>query len=138
MGVDGIADNLREASRRASANSLFGRLALEDAPGELACFADRLTVLFPWGSLLRAVALAEANGLARLRDMCRPGADVRFVFEVRSDVSELERRYFDAGLALRATPMPVEAARGLPTTWAKKLGFSGKPRSFSEFRGRAV
>jgi len=63
---------------------------------------------------------------------------VRFLFELHSDRSELGRRYLDAGLALSGTPIPVEAARALPTTWAKKLGFSGKPRSFWEFRGRAV
>jgi hypothetical protein len=32
----------------------------------------------------------------------------------------------------------VEDARDLPTTWAKKLGYSGKPRSFHDFRGRAI
>ena len=63
---------------------------------------------------------------------------MRFLFELHSDRSELGRRYLDAGLVLSGTPIPVEAARALPTTWAKKLGFSGKPRSFWEFRGRAV
>ena len=138
VGVDAIADNLRDASRRASPNSLFGRLALEDAPGELAGFADRLTVLFPWGSLLRAVFEPEMDGLARLRGICRPGADVRFILEVGSDPRDLERRYLDAGLAMVGTPLPVETARALPTTWAKKLGFSGRPRTFCEFRGPAI
>ncbi len=136
VGVDAIADNLRDASRRALPNSLFGRLALEDAPGELVGLADRLTVLFPWGSLLRAIADAEPGPLARLRAICRPGADVRFVFELACDPRDLERRYLDAGLALAGTPLPVERARAIPTTWAKKLGFSGRPRSFWEFRGR--
>ena len=63
---------------------------------------------------------------------------MRFVFELHSDRSELERRYLDAGLALSGTPIPVEAARALPTTWVKNLGLSGKSRSFWEFRGRAV
>jgi 16S rRNA (adenine(1408)-N(1))-methyltransferase len=138
LGVDAIADNLRDASRRAAPNALLGRLALEDAPGELAGFAHRLTVLFPWGSLLRAVAVPEPHSLATLRAICRPGADVRFVFEASSDPQPLERAYRDAGLALRGCALPVEAARVLPTTWAKKLGYSGKPRSFWNFRGVAV
>ncbi len=137
VGVDAISENMREVSRRSGPNSVFGRLALEDAPGELVGFADRLTVLFPWGSLLRAVTLAEPDGLARLRAICRPGADVRFVFEIHSDPA-LERRYLEADLALSGTPLPGEVARALPTTWAKKLGFSGKPRSFWDFRGRAL
>ncbi len=138
IGVDAIPDNLRDASRRAQSNCLFGRLSLEDAPGELAGFADRLTVLFPWGSLLRAVSLAEPGPLARLGAMCKPGAEVCFLFELGSDSHTLERAYLDHGFALSGRPVPVEAARALPTTWAKKLGFSGKNRSFWEFRGRAV
>jgi hypothetical protein len=50
----------------------------------------------------------------------------------------LESRFLEAGLALSGRPLPLEAARALPTTWAKKLGFSGKQRSFREFKGRAV
>jgi 16S rRNA (adenine(1408)-N(1))-methyltransferase len=138
VGVDAIADNLRDASRRALPNCLFGRLALEDAPGELAGLADRLTVLFPWGSLLRAVSAPDVAGISRLRAICRAGAEVRFLFELDSDPQALERRYLEAGLALGGTPVPVETARTLPTTWAKKLGFSGKNRAFWEFRGRAA
>jgi len=136
VGVDAIADNLREASRRAGPNALFGRLALEDAPADLAGFADRLTVLFPWGSLLRAVAGDDLAALARLRGICKPGVEVRFVFEpVRAD---LERLHRDAGFALSGRSLRVEEARDLPTTWAKKLGYSGRPRSFRDFRGRAI
>jgi 16S rRNA (adenine(1408)-N(1))-methyltransferase len=138
VGVDAIAENLRDGSRRASANAVFGRLALEQAPGQLVAFADRLTVLFPWGSLLRAVANAEACDLARLRGICKPGSEVRFIFELNSGAAELERRYWEAGLALRGAALPVEAARALPTTWAKKLGFSGRPRPFWEFHGQAI
>jgi 16S rRNA (adenine(1408)-N(1))-methyltransferase len=136
VGVDAIADNLREASRRAGPNALFGRLALEDAPGEFAGFADRLTVLFPWGSLLRAVAAADVAALARLRGICKPGAEVRFVFE--PGPADLELPHRDAGFALSGRSLRVEEARDLPTTWAKKLGYSGRQRSFREFVGRAI
>ncbi len=136
VGVDAIADNLRDASRRAGANALFGRLALEEAPGELAGLADRLTILFPWGSLLRAVTSAEPDALARLRALCKAGAEVRFLFELVSDAHSIESRYREAGLALSGQPVTIEEARALPTTWSKKLGFSGKQRSFWEFRGR--
>src|SRR5256885_1980145 len=106
-----MTDNLRDASRRAGTNAVFRRLAVEDFPGELAGFADRLTVLFPWGSLLRPVTLAEPDGLARLRGTCRSGADVRLVFELQPDPPDLERHYLDAGIALSRTPVPVAAAR---------------------------
>ncbi len=135
IGVGAIADNLHRTSRRAEPNVLFGRLALDDAPGELAGLADGLTVLFPWGSLLSAVALAQPAPLARLRAMCKPGAEVRFVFEFASDPRALEALYEQAGFALCGQPLSVAEARAAPTTWAKKLGFSRKPRSFWEFKG---
>ena len=100
--------------------------------------ADSLTVLFPWGSLLRALAGPEHAGLLRLRAMCKPGAEVRFLFELDADWHPFEARYREAGLSLRGRIVPVEEARLVPTTWAKKLGFSGRPRSFREFRGKAI
>jgi len=138
IGTDAIADNLRDASRRAAGNVLFARLSLEDAPAALAAFADRLTILFPWGSLLRAVADGEGDLLQRLRALCKPGADVRFVFELSSEPRNLERRYLEAGLALSGRALSLDEARALPTTWAKKLGYSGRQRSFWEFRGTAA
>ena len=97
-----------------------------------------MTVLFPWGSLLRAVALPEPGPLARLRALCKPGAEVRLVFEPASGIDSLGGAYLDAGLALRGREMSVEEARSLPSTWAKKLGYSGRPRRFCDFQGRAV
>jgi 16S rRNA (adenine(1408)-N(1))-methyltransferase len=138
IGVDAIADNLRDASRRAGSNAVFGRLALAEAPGVLAGLADRLTVLFPWGSLLRALAEPERVRLAQLRALCRPGAEVRFVFEPRSEPRGLEPLYREVGLAVSGRAVPAAEARALPTTWAKKLGFSRKRRTLWELRGRIV
>lgn len=132
-----MTDNLRAASRRAASNALFGRLALADSPGELAGFADRLTVLFPWGSLLDAVSGRDPLGLANLRGTCRPGASVRFLLELASGPGELPRLLAEAGLDLRARSVNVEEARSLPTTWAKKLGYSGRTRAFWELGGVA-
>jgi hypothetical protein len=86
-----------DASRRAGGNVLFARLALENAPAALAGLVDRLTVLFPWGSLLRALAEPQPDALASLRALCTPGAEVRFVFEVATDTRSLEARYREAG-----------------------------------------
>jgi len=138
IGTDAIADNLRDASRRAARNIVFARLSLENAPAEIAGLAHTLTVLFPWGSLLRAVAHAEREALQRLRALCKPGAEVFFVFGPSSDARALESRYREAGLALSGRMMPLDEARALPTAWAKKLGYSGRARTFWEFRGKAA
>jgi 16S rRNA (adenine(1408)-N(1))-methyltransferase len=164
IGVDAAVEALRETSRKLGAkpargglpNALCGRLALADAPGELAGLADRLTVLLPWGELLAAVARPDVGGLARLRGLCREGAGLRVVFGhgpeaeagvVRelglpafseSSLAMLEARYREAGFEVHARWMPLEEVRALPTTWAKRLAFSGHARTFVEVRGRAL
>lgn len=163
IGVDANADNLREASRRAAAkparggrpNARFGRLALAEAPGELAGLADELTVLLPWGDLLRAVALAERAALGNLRGIARTGATVDIVFGFGAadraataalalpeagalGLGELVARYREAGFAVAARVASAAEVAELPTTWARKLAFSDKARRFWRLRGRAI
>ena len=165
IGVDAVAENLRAAARKLAAkpargglpNALLGRLALADAPGALEGLADRLTVLLPWGALLAAVARPEADGLAALRAICREGAAVRFVFGYGTEadgtrVKELAlpaidddgglgalcAQYRAAGFAVRARGVGISEIRALPTTWAKRLAFSGRERPFVEVNGRAL
>jgi 16S rRNA (adenine(1408)-N(1))-methyltransferase len=115
--------------------------------------ADELTVLFPWGRLLAAIARAEGDALGRVRALCKPAAAVRFVFGYGAAdagaVSALPalsdpgfgdavaRRYREVGLAVTARVMTAEGICALPTTWAKTLAFSGKARTFWELRGCA-
>jgi 16S rRNA (adenine(1408)-N(1))-methyltransferase len=165
IGVDAVAENLRAQARRLAAkpargglpNALLGRLVLADAPGALEGLADRLTVVLPWGALLAAVARPEVDGLTALRAICRQGAAIRFVFGYGSEadgtrvkelalpaidddagLAALSARYRATGFAVRARAVSVADIRALPTTWAKRLAFSGRPRPFVEVSGRAV
>ncbi len=113
-------------------------------------------MLLPWGSLLRAVACAERDGLARLRQLCRTGAEVRFVFGYgASDASSiqelglpsldqpqflvrLESGYREAGFEVKAAEISREAIRALSTSWSGRLAFSGSERRFIELRGHAT
>lgn len=162
IGTDANAEGLREISRRASGkpargglpNVLFARLSLEDAPGELAQLAGAITVLFPWGSLLRAVAVPECEALRKLALIGKPGARFRFLHgygigsEARaveelglpalggpSTLRALENAYADAGLQVKARYISREEV-ALITTWAKKLAFSDRERQFVELSGR--
>lgn len=75
---------MAETSRRAAAkpsrggfeNAMFLQASLETLRGELDGLADQLTVNFPWGSLLRAVALPEPALLQKLAALAKPGADL--------------------------------------------------------------
>jgi hypothetical protein len=165
IGVDAAVEAMRETSRKLAGksarggfpNALCGRLALADAPGELAGLADRLTVLLPWGGLLAAIARPEVAGLSRLRGLCRDGAELRVVFGygaaagidatvvtelalpelTDSILTTLAAGYLDAGFVVTPRRLPIEDVRALPTTWAKRLAFSGHDRIFIEVRGRA-
>jgi 16S rRNA (adenine(1408)-N(1))-methyltransferase len=162
FGVDANASALREVSRRARAkparggasNALFGVLSLENAPGELAGLVDVLTVLLPWGSLLRAVAQPDPVLLPRLLALLRPTLGTfRFVFGYGPsdrDAAELPSLFdegaFDAlvapyqaagGVAARARTLDATEVRRLRTTWANRLTFSGHVRRFVEISGAA-
>jgi len=134
---------------------LFGRLSLEDAPGELVQLADAITVLFPWSALLRAVAVPEREALRKLALIGKPGARVRFLYgygigrEARaleelglpalggsSILHALEIAYADVGLQIEGRYVSREEIALLQTTWAKKIAFSNAARLFVELSGR--
>ena len=140
IGVDACRENLRDASRRALPNALYlvaNALAL---PGELDGLATRLTINFPWGSLLRGL-LDEESGLPlRLSRLAHEGALV----EVRLNAGALAEAgcALDDGArhvrrALRAADFIVSAEetlgprelRAVPTTWAQRLAFGRDPRA---------
>jgi 16S rRNA (adenine(1408)-N(1))-methyltransferase len=77
IGIDADARTMAERSRRAAAapakggypNALFVASGVELLPPELDGIADRVTVRFPWGSLLRGaigVDTAVSGSIARL------------------------------------------------------------------------
>jgi hypothetical protein len=68
---------------------------------------------------------------APIRDLALPAID-------DGACARLEAAYRYAGLAVRARPLSHDELRALPTTWAKKLAFSGQDRRFVELRGHVV
>ena len=104
-------------------------------PGPFEGVASSLTVLFPWGSLLQAVATAEPEGLARIRALCRPGAtiDVVTAIDPVTDAAELARlgiSDFDLELVAKlwretgfecVETMPLGAEHPYQTTWWRKI-----------------
>src|SRR5205814_10027681 len=97
----------------------------------------------------------DVGALARLRGLCREGAELRVVFghgpkvdaaAVRdlalpelsdTGLARLEARYREAQFEVRARRMPLEERRAVPTTWSKRPAFSGHARTFVEVRGGA-
>jgi 16S rRNA (adenine(1408)-N(1))-methyltransferase len=133
IGVDANADLLREISHRASRkparggvpNALFGRLSLEESPGELAQLAAlgkpgaRIRFLYGYGATregrkVDALGLPEIGGSSALR--------------------ALERAYSAAGFEVRGRYVSCEEVALVQSAWAKKLAFSGVERVFVELR----
>ncbi len=146
--------SLRKPARGGVPNALFGRLSLEDAPGELIRLADVLTVLFPWGALLRAVAAPELGALRKLAAIGKPGARVSFLYgyEANRDARALDElglpdlgapsalrilqaAYAAAGLQVQARYASRKEVALTESTWAKKLAFSGSERVFVALEG---
>lgn len=109
---------MAEASLRAArpdrkgglANALFLVAAAEALPAELRGRADEVTILFPWGSLLRATLAYESAGVAACGIASLLGEDgtVRALLSV--DVRDR------LGLA----PLSVGDASGLAARWAAR------------------
>jgi hypothetical protein len=145
VGIDACRENLHQCSRTAPANALYliaNALAL---PRELDGLATRLTINFPWGSLLLGL-LDEATGFPeRLAALAQPGAliEVRLNAGALAEVgwpldagaARIRRALGAAGFDVRPPVAlgPMEL-RACPTTWARRLAFGRDPRAV-ELRG---
>jgi SAM-dependent methyltransferase len=134
IGVDAEASAMADASRKAAAsvnkrglpNAFFVAESAERLPGALAGRADLVTVVLPWGSLLRGVLAAETTIAAGLRELLKPNGElVLFLSEIeRAQVGALVDRL--QGLA----PVEVREATEsdvaeLSSGWARRLGIPG-------------
>jgi 16S rRNA (adenine(1408)-N(1))-methyltransferase len=141
VGVDACRENLREASRKAPPNALYviaNALALPKE--ELSGMASKVTINFPWGTLLTGLLDGEPMLLEGLLAIARPGA----ALEVRLNAGALaEAGYtlesggarvrqvlyeggFDVGDLVR---QDARELRQCPTTWAKRLAYGRDPRA---------
>jgi 16S rRNA (adenine(1408)-N(1))-methyltransferase len=138
IGVDADAASMVEISRRAARerlpNALFVVASVEDLPPELDEVADIVRIHFPWGSLLRGIATADATIVGPLARVCGIGGavtalvsimdrDARVGARLPDDPAALARGFARHGLALTemrpATQDEVVSAR---SSWAKRLG----------------
>ncbi len=131
----------RKTSKGGLPNVLFVQAAVENLPEELNSAADEIHIHFPWGSLLRAVVMADENVLNSLRRICAPECLVEIVIGIdeERDKSEIERlelpqlssdylenvlipKYRAAGFEIidKGILLPADWSK-LETSWARKL-----------------
>ncbi|MBI3748559.1 MAG: hypothetical protein HY262_06915 [Chloroflexi bacterium] len=90
IGIDANAAAMAESSRRAArgrgarrlTNTWFGVESAEALPGPLADVASTVTVVMPWGSLLRGVLGLEAAVLVGIASIVAPAGRVEILASV--------------------------------------------------------
>jgi len=137
VGIDANAAGMGPAARRAARpktllpNAVFVVASAESLPRELVGVADRVTVQFPWGSLLRGVLAGDGNILGNLAMIAAPDAALTILWSVidrdRGTLGSVptrpsEERFGAAGFDVRDV-LPATAAdlHGTGSTWAKRL-----------------
>ncbi len=140
IGVEPNHASLVDVSRRRrprdllESNVCFVLGSWQDLPGELSGVAARVTVLFPWGSLLQAAAIADDTFVDAIRGIAAPGAQLELVtaIDAVTDAGELRRLGLDGvepeGIAeaWRSRGLAVEqaqlaASHPYQTTWWRRI-----------------
>jgi 16S rRNA (adenine(1408)-N(1))-methyltransferase len=140
IGLDACRENLREASRRALRNTLYGIANVLALPEELRELATEVTINFPWGSLLEGLLAGDAALPAGLFDLSRTGArlTVRLNggavaeagWSLSDGAAQIQRHLIANGFAIdQPMELGADALRQLSTTWAKRLAFGRDPRA---------
>lgn len=142
IGIDTCRENLRTASRTTPANVLFVIADAQALPLELRGLARRITVNFPWGSLLTGLLTKESAVLTGLAAIAAPDAVVEV--RVNGDALGPAGGALDDGAARLRGALQVhgfridhqeelnaDALRRCSTTWARRLAHGRHPRAVS-------
>jgi len=136
---------MAEASRRASGrpsrggtvNARFLATGVEALPTELDGLADRVTVRFPWGSLLRGTLALDAEVAASIARLVAPGGRLEITLSLTgrdrlaghesgvfgdADVARMGTVYGSLGLDLvDARRSSAAELAAMHSTWARRL-----------------
>lgn len=162
IGLDAAAENmipaaqkiLKKPSRGGLTNVLFVVATAQEPPQELFGVANRLTVYFPWGSLLSGLILAEPQTLYGLHRLCNAHATFEFVTTYANsfEAAEIQKRALPtlsrefllsdyaqslhcAGFCIDTVDMLDNAyAAQFASAWAKRLAH-GRQRDFYRIAG---
>jgi 16S rRNA (adenine(1408)-N(1))-methyltransferase len=144
VGIDANAERMREASHRArrspqrggAPNAAFVAASAEDLPGPLAASADEVTVVLPWGSLMRGVLTADGVMVARLTGLLRGRGRLELLLSIvetdagaempaldENGARALAAEYGRLGLTVEEVRLAEEAdIDRLGSSWGRRLG----------------
>ncbi len=144
IGLDACRDPLRAGGRHLPPNALFLVANALQPPAELAALSGRvmrLTIHFPWGSLLAGLLEGDQRLLALCAAVARPDAEVEIWlnagalaeagFELEAGARRVRQVLRQAGFQVgELEGCDATALRACPTTWARRLAFGRDPRAF--------
>jgi 16S rRNA (adenine(1408)-N(1))-methyltransferase len=115
VGVDAVAEAMADSSRRTAVkrsrggveNAMFICAAVETLPGLLEGVASDITINYPWGSLLKALALPDADVLAKIASVGNAGAS----FAALINIQPLRDAALSERLGLACTTMLQDKGR---------------------------
>jgi 16S rRNA (adenine(1408)-N(1))-methyltransferase len=117
-------------------NALFVVAAAECPPPELCGRADALTILFPWGSLLRGALAIDDLAAAGIGSIIRPGGKLEAFLSITdrdavsagarplrdADATAIARRWSAHRLELVSlAPATAEEIEATGSSWARRL-----------------
>ena len=145
LAIDADARSMADASRRAAAkpsrgghsNVLFLAEGAERLPDAFDGLAGVVTILFPWGSLLRGALGIDSRVATSIARLVAPGGNLSIVLSVverdraavgaerpfgPSDVDAMADAFAPLGLDLRdACRLTSDQIRATSSTWARRL-----------------
>lgn len=152
IGIDPVASAMGGASRRAAAkpsrggldNAMFMRASLETLPPLFDGVANAITVNYPWGPLLRAVALPDVALLAKLAAVAAPAATLDVTINMHPlrdaayaaklgltdatlvrDPAKFRAAYQSAGFTIRSIE-DITSTLPHATRWGSQLHHAGR------------
>jgi len=140
IGVDSCRENLREHSQAKLSNLLFVIASAQELPRELMGLASRVTINFPWSSLLESLLAGDPKLICGLKSVSRARAslDLRLNSGALAEAGKTleagtDRIYYNllrSGWQLEhPVMMDASALKRFPSTWAKRLAFGRDPRA---------
>jgi 16S rRNA (adenine(1408)-N(1))-methyltransferase len=146
LAVDADARSMVDESRRAAARPEWGGLAnliflaegAERLPVAFDGLADHVTLLFPWGSLLRGAMGLEPAVSASIARLLAPGGRLEMVVSIvardrpavgrgegpfgSTDVETLTETFSNLGVdAVALSRLSLDEVRATGSTWARRL-----------------
>jgi hypothetical protein len=138
IGIDACRENLRGVSQSAPSNALFVIANALALPGELRGLATRVTINFPWGSLLAALLDGDPTVLEGIVALAQPGATLEIRlnrgalaeagYGLEAGAVRVARIARECGLRnTRSAMLDADVLRRFPTAWAKRLAYGRDP-----------